>query len=53
MIIKDRGSSDLVANVLEFNIVVSEFEHQSHYYLHYKTNTLVKGMNLLLSRAQD
>ena len=37
------------ANVLDCDIGVSEFELQSHYYVHFRTNTLGKGMNLLIS----
>ena len=37
----------IVANVLDSNIVASEFEHQSRYYIHFQTNTLRKGINLL------
>ena len=29
----------LVANVLDYDIVVNEFEPQSHYYDHFSTNT--------------
>ena len=28
----------VVANVLDYNIVVSEFKHQLHYYVHFQTN---------------
>ena len=38
----------VMANVLDFNIVVSEFELQWHYYIHFRTNTLGKGMNSLI-----
>ena len=38
----------LVANVLDDNIVVSEFEVQSYYYVHVQTNTLGKGINFLI-----
>ena len=34
----------LVVKVLDCGIVVSEFELQSHYYVHFRTNTLGKGM---------
>ena len=30
----------VVANVLDGNFVVSEFELQSHYYIHFRTNSL-------------
>ena len=36
---------DVVVNVLDSYIVVSEFELQSGNYVHFRTNTLEKGMN--------
>ena len=36
------------ANVFVSNIVVSGFEFQSRYYVHFQTNTLGKGMNTLI-----
>ena len=38
-------------NVLDFDFVVSEFGLQSHYYIHFQTNTLEKGMNSHIARA--
>ena len=38
-----------MANVLDCDIVVSEFKLQSYYYFHYLINTLGKGMNTLSS----
>ena len=35
----------VVANMLDYDIVVSDFELQSRYYVHFRTNTLEKGMN--------
>ena len=35
----------VVANVLDCDIVVSEFELLSRYYVHFRTNALGKGMN--------
>ena len=35
----------VVANVLDFKIVVSEFEFQSLYYVYFRINILEKGMN--------
>ena len=32
---------------LDYGIIVSEFELQLHYYVHFWTNTLGKGMNPL------
>ena len=36
-----------VVNVCDHDIVVSEFEFQSCYYIHFRTNTLGKGMDIL------
>ena len=36
-----------MANVLNSNIIVSEFKLQSCKYIHFKTNTKEKGMNHL------
>ena len=38
----------VVANVLDFNIVVSEFELQLQSYVHFQTNILVNGKNFLV-----
>ena len=35
----------VMVNVLNSNIEVSEFKLQSHYYIHFQTNTHGKGMN--------
>ena len=37
----------VVANVLNFDIVQSEFELQSNYYVHFRTNILEKDTNLV------
>ena len=34
----------VMVKVLDCEIVVSEFELQSRYYVHFRTNTLEKGM---------
>ena len=34
-----------VANMLDCDIVISEFKLQSRYYIHFRSNTLGKGMN--------
>ena len=44
-------SCSLVANVLDFYIVVSEFELQLRYYVLFRTNTLKKGMNFIIPPA--
>ena len=36
------------ANVLDWDIVLSEFEIQQRHYVHFRTNTLGKGMNSLI-----
>ena len=40
-----------MAKVLEYEIIVSMFEFQSRYYVHFWTNTLKKGMNPLILPA--
>ena len=35
----------VVVKAMEFGIVVSEFELQSRFYVHFRANTLGKGMN--------
>ena len=37
-----------MANVLACDAVVSEFELQSRYYVHFQNNTLRKGMNAFI-----
>ena len=41
-----RGVS--VADELDYDIVVSDFKLQSHYYVHFRTNTQKKGTNSLI-----
>ena len=36
-----------MVKALECKIVVGEFELQSHYYVHFPTNSIGKGMNPL------
>ena len=36
----------MVDNVLDYNIIVNKLEHPSCYYVHFRTNTLKKGINL-------
>ena len=45
------GPWDVVANVLDFDTVVTKFKLQSCYYVHFWTNTLEKGKNCLISPA--
>ena len=46
-----RNPRDVVANMFDSNIGVSEFQLQPCYYVHLQTNTLGKGMNLLIPPA--
>ena len=39
------GWGDLVIKAMDCGIAVKEFELQSRYYVHFRTNTLGKGMN--------
>ena len=43
------GHRGEVANVMDCNIVVNEFEFQLHYYVHFPTHTPRKGMNSHIS----
>ncbi len=46
---KERGCPrGVMVNVMDCGIVVSEFVLQSCYYVHFRTNTLGKGMNSLI-----
>ena len=44
-LIVTRGTSLVVANQLDCNIVLIKFEFQWCYYIHFETNTLGKGVN--------
>ena len=39
--------------MLNYYIVVSKFKLQSHYYVQFWTNTLWKGMNLLIPSSNE
>ena len=39
---------DVMVKALDCRIEVCKFELQSRYYVHFRTNTLGKGMNLLI-----
>ena len=41
----------VMVKVMDCGIVISEFELQSHYVVHFRTNTLGKGMNPLILPA--
>ena len=49
--IKEGYHSGIEVNVLDRNIVVSEFELGSHVY--FQSDTLRKGINLLILRDMD
>ena len=40
-----------MVKAMDCGIVVREFELQSHFYVHFRTNTLGKGMNPLILQA--
>ena len=42
-----------MANMLECDIIVSEFELQSHYYIYFRNYNLRKRMNLLSPPAMS
>ena len=47
--VQEMGSiRGVVANVVDYHIIVSGFELQSRYYVCFRTNTLDKGMNPLI-----
>ena len=46
----EGSPNGVVANALDCDIVVSQFELESGYYIHFRCNTLRKGMNLLSSQ---
>ena len=41
----------VMVKAMDCGIVVSEFELQSRYYVHFNANTLVKGMNSIILLA--
>ena len=43
----------VMVKAMDCGIVVSEFVLQSRYYVHFQTNTHVKGMNILILLAMD
>ena len=46
-----RVASGVTVKAIDCEIVVSEFELQSRYDVHFRTNTLGKGMNPLIHPA--
>ena len=47
------GPLGVMVKAMACGIIVSEFELQSHYYVHFRTNTFGKGMNALILPAID
>ena len=45
------GPHGIMVKTMDSGIVVSEFELKSHYYIHFRTNTLGKGMKPLILPA--
>ena len=45
------GPSGVMVKTMDCGIVVSEFVLQTRYYVHFRANTLGKGMNLLILPA--
>ena len=43
----------VMVKVMDYGIVVSEIVLQSRYYVHFRTNTLGKGMNPLILPTMD
>ena len=48
-----KSLQGVVANILDSDIVVSELEIWSRYYVHFRTNTFLKDMNSLCPPALD
>ena len=48
-----KSLRDIVANLQDCHIVVSEIEHQSRYYVHFQNNTHGKSIKTLLSSSYD
>ena len=49
----NENHHDVVANVLDCHSIVSEFEFQSRYYIHFLINILEKGMDFLIPLTMD
>ena len=43
-----RCPHGVVVNMMDCNIILSEFELQSQDYVHFQTNSFGKGMNLVI-----
>ena len=44
-------NSLIQVKAVDCGIIEREFEHQSRYYIHFRANTLGKGMNPLILQA--
>ena len=47
------GTDGVIVKMMDRRIVVSEFELQSRYYIHFWANTLGKGMDPLILPPMD
>ena len=47
-----RSHHGIETNVLDYDIIISEFKLKLYYYIHFQTNTLGKGMRTSLSPPQ-
>ena len=47
------GPHGVMVKAMDYGIVVREFVLQSRYYVHFRANTLGKGMNPLILPAMD
>ena len=50
-IILRGGPRNVMVKAIDCGIVITEFEFQSRRYIHFRTNTLGKGMNPLILPA--
>ena len=48
---KVGGPCGVIVNAMDCGIIVCEFALQSHYYIHFQANTLMKSMNPLILPA--
>ena len=46
-------TQDVITKVLDCCLELSELELQSHYYIHFRTNTIGKGINPLIPLSPD
>ena len=51
--LKVESPMGVVANMLDSDIIVSEFKLQSCYYVHFQINTVGKGVNPLIPPAMS